>query len=309
MTTGAPERLRLLYDLSRRLATFNELDDILRHATGGLRELFHAAGSAVLIFEPRTHELRFPVASQREGSEATPAELAEVRFPADQGVAGWVLEHGKAVAVDDCANDPRVYRGLDHATRATTPTLLAAPMRTDGPSIGVIEVMNPGPGHSGPDDVEFLDAVASDIAVAYAKAELHDRLREEAAMLRRLAQLAGIVLIVAGVLVGAGSPFAGLARALPAGAVLAPPGLWAGGGRGGGGGGGGGRGGGGAPPRPRGGGGEGGGNGGGAGGPGPPPPPPPPLRHGRGMGVAVPATTRCRDRSRRTPGCAAIGHR
>jgi hypothetical protein len=31
---GSPERLRLLYDLSRRLATFNELDDVLRHATG-----------------------------------------------------------------------------------------------------------------------------------------------------------------------------------------------------------------------------------------------------------------------------------
>ena len=228
MTTGAPERLRMLYDLSRRLATFNELDDILRHATGGLRELFDAEGSAVLIFEPRTHELRFPIASQREGSEATPAELAEVRFPADQGVAGWVLKHGKAVAVDDCANDPRFYRGVDQATGATTRTLLAAPLRTDGPSIGVIEVMNPGLGHSGPDDVEFLDAVASDIAVAYAKAELHDRLREEAAMLRRLAQLAGIVLIVAGVLVGAGSAFAVLARALPVGSMLVQPGLWAG---------------------------------------------------------------------------------
>src|SRR5262249_22894837 len=208
MTTGAPERLRLLYDLSRRLATFNELDDILRHATGGLRELFDAEGSAVLIFEPKTRELRFPIASQREGSEATPAELAEVRFPAEQGVAGWVLKHGKAVAVDDCANDPRVYpRG-----GATTRTLLAAPMRTDGPSIGVVEVMNPGPGHSGPDDVEFLDAVASDIAVAYAKAELHDRLREEAATLRRLAQVAGIVLMVAGVLGAAASPFPPLAR-------------------------------------------------------------------------------------------------
>jgi hypothetical protein len=43
--------------------------------------------------------------------------------------------------------------------------------------------------------VDFLDAVASDIAVAYAKAELHDRLREEAATLRRLAQLAGILLV------------------------------------------------------------------------------------------------------------------
>ncbi|HEV7734293.1 MAG TPA: GAF domain-containing protein [Candidatus Binatia bacterium] len=228
MTVGTSERLRLLYDLSRRLATFNELDDVLRHATGGLRELFDAEGSAVLILDPETRELRFPIASQREGSEATVAELAEVRFAAGQGVAGWVLEHGEAIAVEDVGNDPRFYRGVDKATGATTRTLLAAPMRTEGPSIGVIEVMNPAPGRSGPDDVEFLDAVASDIAVAYAKAELHDRLREEAATLRRLVRMTGTVLIVGGVLVAGLSAFAVLARALPIGALLTQPGLIAG---------------------------------------------------------------------------------
>jgi GAF domain-containing protein len=228
MTAGAPERLRLLYDLSRRLATFHELDDVLRSATAKLRELFDAEGSAVLLLDPDTRELRFPVASQREGSEATAAELAEVRLPAGKGVAGWVLQHGEAVAVDDAANDPRFYRGVDQATGAVTRTLLAAPMRTAGPSIGVVEVMNPAPDRSGPDDVEFLDAVASEIAVAYAKAELLARLRDEAAAARRLAQLAGAVLLVLGVLAAAGATFAVAARALPLTETLARPGFLAG---------------------------------------------------------------------------------
>jgi GAF domain-containing protein len=228
MTTGDLERLQLLYELSRRLATFNELDDVLRHATGELRRLFDAEGSAVLLLDPATRELRFPVSSQREGSEATAAELAEVRFPAAQGLAGWVLQHGEAVAVDDVANDPRFYRGVDAVTGATTRTLLAAPMRTEGPCIGVVEVMNPAPGRSGREDVEFLDAVASDIAVAYAKAELHDRLRAEARTFRNLARVAGMVLTAAGVLMVGGACFAVLARARPAGAMLAQPGLWAG---------------------------------------------------------------------------------
>jgi sigma-B regulation protein RsbU (phosphoserine phosphatase) len=218
----------MLYDLSRRLATFNELDDVLRDATVGLRTLFDAEGSAVLLLDPETRELRFPVASQREGSEAAAAALAEVRFPAGKGLAGWVLEHGEAVAVDDVANDPRFYCGVDEMTGATTRTLLAAPMRTEGPSIGVVEVMNPAPGRAGRDDLEFLDAVASDIAVAYAKAELHDRLRGEAATLRSLARLAGMALTAAGLLVVGGASFAVLARALPVGAILAQPGLWAG---------------------------------------------------------------------------------
>jgi hypothetical protein len=108
-------------------------------------------------------------------------------------------QHGEAVAVGHVANDKRFYRGVDEVTLATTRTLLAAPMRTEGPSIGV-EVMNPAPGRSGREDVEFLDVVASDIVVAYAKAELHDRLRAAAGTLRRLARVAGMVLTVAGVL-------------------------------------------------------------------------------------------------------------
>lgn len=228
MTARSSERLRLLYDLSRRLATFHDLDDVLRSATGRLRELFDAEGSAVLILDRDTRELRFPVASQREGSEATAAELAEVRLPAGKGVAGWVLQHGEAVAVADAANDPRFYRGVDQATGATTRTLLAAPMRTEGPTIGVVEVMNPAPGRSGPEDVEFLDAVASEIAVAYAKAELLARLRDEAATSRRLAQLAGVGLLVLGVLAVGGAAFAVAARALPLGETLTRPGFLAG---------------------------------------------------------------------------------
>jgi transcriptional regulator with GAF, ATPase, and Fis domain len=54
MTADTSDRLRLLYDLSRRLATFNDLDDVLRQATGALRELFDADGSAVLILDDDT---------------------------------------------------------------------------------------------------------------------------------------------------------------------------------------------------------------------------------------------------------------
>lgn len=228
MTAGTSERLRLLYDLSRRLATFSELDDVLRHATSGLRRLFDAEGAAVLIHDPSSGELRFPIASQREGSEAEERELAEIRFPADQGIAGWVLAKGEAVAVPDVANDPRFYRGVDKATGATTQTLLAAPLRTEGPSIGVVEVMNPAAGQIAGEDLEFLDAVASDIAVAYAKAELHARMREEAATLRRLTRVVGVSLVVAGVLVTGWTVFATLARALPLTSALTSPALVAG---------------------------------------------------------------------------------
>ena len=107
------ERLHALYELNRRLATFTDLEDLLRHATQRARELLHAEGCALLLFDPARRELHFPVASQAESRRASEPRLAEIRFPADRGIAGWVLARGEAVCVADVTRDARFYSGVD----------------------------------------------------------------------------------------------------------------------------------------------------------------------------------------------------
>ena len=82
------DRLHLLYEVTRRLATFTDLDELLRYATGRTRELLDAEGSAVLLLDPARREFNFGVASQSEAHRATSARLLEIRFPAHLGVAG-----------------------------------------------------------------------------------------------------------------------------------------------------------------------------------------------------------------------------
>lgn len=86
------------------------------------------------------------MASQRAGATTPASALSEVRFPADQGIAGAVLAGGEAILVDDAQNDPRFYAGVDHKTGVTTRTLLAAPLRSARGAVGVIEVVNEQPG-------------------------------------------------------------------------------------------------------------------------------------------------------------------
>ena len=73
--TSSAARLQFLYDLSRRLATFEDLDELLRHATRGIRELFAAEASSILLLDSSLRELRFPVASLDE------SKLTDCRFP------------------------------------------------------------------------------------------------------------------------------------------------------------------------------------------------------------------------------------
>jgi GAF domain-containing protein len=222
------ERVELLYAVTRSLATFDDVDELVRFATRRLREVFGADGCAILLLDEKAREFSFPVASQRAGAATPASALSEVRFPANQGIAGAVLAGGEAILVNDAQNDPRFYAGVDHRTGVTTRTLLAAPLRSVRGAVGVIEVVNPSVSPLRADDLEFLNALASDVAVAYEKARLYAHLGQEAATMRGLARVAGAGLVGVGALLAGATVYATLARALPLNATLSHPALYGG---------------------------------------------------------------------------------
>ncbi|HWP65535.1 MAG TPA: GAF domain-containing protein [Candidatus Limnocylindria bacterium] len=228
MGQDASERLQVLYDLSRRLASFDDLDALLRDATRAVREVFRAEGTAILLLDESGKELRFPVSSQAESAAGATDVLRELHFPADEGIAGWVLKHGQSVAVDDVNKDPRFYPGVAKATGVPTRALLAAPLRSRRETIGVVEVINPAGNRFEPEDAAFLEAVASDIGLAYEKAFLYAQLRHEVTSLRGLTRIGGYGLIAVGVLLVAAAAFVNLAHAMPWSRLLTRSGLWAG---------------------------------------------------------------------------------
>jgi hypothetical protein len=95
-------------------------------------------------------------------------------------------------------------------------------------AVGVIEVVNPSVAPLGAEDLDFLNALANDVAVAYDKARLYARLGEEVVTLRGLARLVGAGLLGVGALLAGGAVFATLARALPLTTALSRPSLLAG---------------------------------------------------------------------------------
>ncbi len=153
----------------------------------------------------------------------------ETTFPAHKGVAGWVLQHDRAALVEDAGSDPRFYAEVDRVTGATTRTILCAPLRTPGGNIGVVEVINPLRRPFDAADLAFLEAMAADIAVACEKARLYDRLRREAADLRRLCRTVAVGIAVLGLVFVVGATYTQLALALPLREVATRPAMLIGG--------------------------------------------------------------------------------
>src|SRR3989449_2081123 len=85
------DRLHLLYEVTRRLATFTDLDELLRYATGRTRELLDAEGAAVMLLDPARQEFNFGVASQSETHQATSADRKSTRLNSSHGYISYAV--------------------------------------------------------------------------------------------------------------------------------------------------------------------------------------------------------------------------
>ena len=176
------ERLSLLYRVSRSFSELIELDELIPFVVAKTKELLGAESSAVLLLDEESQELYFPYSA--DVAPQVEQRLAMVRFPADRGIAGWVLQHGVADLVADVSKDDRFYQQVDKQSGMVTQSLLCAPLRTRRGPLGVIELRNKMDGQFTREDLDFLDALAGTIAVAVDNARLYGRLKESEAKLR-----------------------------------------------------------------------------------------------------------------------------
>jgi Nif-specific regulatory protein len=173
----------LLYDLGCAFAARIEIDELIPHVVKKCREVLNAEGVSVMLLDGERNELYFPYVAQDDPEVA--ARVADLRFPADQGIAGAALKSGRPLRVDDVQNDPRFYRGIDKNTGLTTRRVLAAPLITNNGIVGLLEVVNTLSGEPFSDeDLAFLEALAGSIAVAISNARLYGQSKASEQLLR-----------------------------------------------------------------------------------------------------------------------------
>ncbi len=176
-------QFRLLYDLGCAFAARLELDELIPLVVGKCREVLDAEGAAVLLLDAERSELYFPYVAEEDPEVA--GSLADLRLPADQGIAGAVLRSGEPARIDDASVDPRFYADIDRHTGLSTRSILCAPLPTQRGTLGVIEVVNRrGGGAFSDGDLSLLAALAGSVAVAIEKARLWEQLKASAEQLR-----------------------------------------------------------------------------------------------------------------------------
>jgi GAF domain-containing protein len=134
-------------------------DTMLQEIADTARAVFGARAVSILLADSDAGQLEFAAVSG-EGSDTMPGR----RISVARGIAGWVLEHGQHLVVEDVAQDPRFAAGFARSSGYVPKEIMAAPIP------GALGVMNVLDRHHtatlGEIEVELLERFCRLVALA-----------------------------------------------------------------------------------------------------------------------------------------------
>ncbi|MGE5638462.1 MAG: GAF domain-containing protein [Clostridia bacterium] len=170
---GVRQRARLtelLLEVSRRMAAYDTLDEVLRALVDMTTAQLDAERGTLFLNDPATNELYSRVA---QGNIKR-----EIRLLNSTGIAGHVYTSGEPLIIDDPYSDPRFNRTIDEQTGFTTRNIVCVPIRTvKGEVIGVAQALNKRHGHFTAHDRDLLDAMTTQGTIALQGVQFIERMK------------------------------------------------------------------------------------------------------------------------------------
>jgi len=137
-------------------------DELLRSLTETARQLFGAAACSLALLSEDESELVYTTAAGAGADDVT-----GMRIPANQGIAGWVVQSGQPIAISDLANDPRFSRAVADQTGYVPQAIVAVPVASARRTLGVISLLDRDAQRPGAEqDMTLLALFADQAAIA-----------------------------------------------------------------------------------------------------------------------------------------------
>ncbi|OGR26793.1 MAG: diguanylate cyclase [Desulfobacterales bacterium RIFOXYA12_FULL_46_15] len=114
--------------------SIKEVLDIVMYQVGLIFEPLHWS---ILLKDPKTEDMVFSVVVGT-GKD----KLQGVRMPKGEGIAGFIMEKGQSLIVEDVEKDPRFSDRVDKYTGFKTRSIIGTPLKTEDKIFGVIELIN-----------------------------------------------------------------------------------------------------------------------------------------------------------------------
>lgn len=187
-TTGVLRRevsiLNRLVEVSVVMTSTLQLDPLLEYIMEAAIEVCDAETASIMLVDKNTSELRFTAALGESGKS-----LIGMIVPMEGSIAGSIISEDKALIIDQVYEDPRHYTKVDQEIEFRTRSILGVPLRIRDQLVGVLEVLNKNSGPFTFEDMQYIEILASQAAVAIENARLLSSLEQAYADLSRIDKL------------------------------------------------------------------------------------------------------------------------
>ncbi len=157
-----------LVKISRSITALTDIDELLKVIAEETRNAMQADRCTVFLWDKDSNELWSKV--------ALGVENKEIRFPADKGLAGYVVQTGETLNITDAYSDSRFNPEVDKNTGYHTKTILCMPiMNNNHEIIGAFQVLNKIDGIFTKNDEDLLIAIGGSASIALENAQLFDQ--------------------------------------------------------------------------------------------------------------------------------------
>lgn len=158
-----------LVKISRSITALTDIDELLRVIAQETKNAMQADRCTVFLWDKDSNELWSKVA-------LGVGENQEIRFPADKGLAGYVVQTGETLNITDAYSDSRFNPEVDTKTGYRTKTILCMPITNNNREIiGAFQVLNKIDGVFTKNDEDLLIAIGGSASIALENAQLFDR--------------------------------------------------------------------------------------------------------------------------------------
>ena len=160
-----------LVKIGRSITAVTDINVLLKVIAEETKIAIQADRCTVFMYDKDKNELWSKVALGMDSQE--------IRFPADRGLAGYVVKTGEPLNIPDAYNDSRFNPDIDKETGYRTKTILCMPIKNNNQEIiGAFQVLNKLNGVFTKGDEDLLGAIGGSASIALENAQLFEQQKE-----------------------------------------------------------------------------------------------------------------------------------
>ena len=160
-----------LVKIGRSISAVTDIDILLKVIAEETKIAIQADRCTVFLLDKEKNELWSKVALGMDSQE--------IRFPADKGLAGYVVKTGEPLNIPDAYNDDRFNPDVDKETGYKTNSILCLPIKNNNQEIiGAFQVLNKKEGVFTKGDEDLLVAIGGSASIALENAQLFEQQKE-----------------------------------------------------------------------------------------------------------------------------------